>query len=430
MWPSHDDSRLYSECYNLYMSLKKHKVRAISICGGGIKGIIPAYLIMEMEKILQEITGRDDERIVNYIDLFSGTSVGGILSVLYLAPIDSKGTLRSAKEIYQKIIECMTTVFYETPNGSPAPAPEYSSAKAREYYSDLFKELQLKDLAKSTLITAYEPNRHWMSFFRQQHAIRDPAANFLLRDVCLATGAMPIYFDPVIINSFSEGKVSEHSFMHQKSSETLELIQMLKDEKIINEDRVIQIEMNPEKWSELKLPEKWLPQLKAISSTLERIRNPSFTFVDGVIFANNPSSCTLIEIGQMDFEHLDKGFSKVKNSILISLGTGIDESRDTYSGTVNAKFATRLMNMLFSCSESLSHYQCMLAYAAVNASNQYHYLNPVIKPLPGKTLPSCNFYDTRADNVKALQDLAAAYTETQRPLLKEIVHDLIKEIEE
>lgn len=413
------------------MTSKKHKVRAISICGGGIKGIIPAYIMMELEKIVQEITGRSDERIVNYVDLFAGTSVGGILTALYLAPVDSKGTLRSAKEVYQKVIESMTTVFYETPNGSPVPAADYSSPKAVEYYSSLFKDLQLKDLAKATLITAYEPNRHWMSFFRQQQAIHEPAANFLLRDVCLATGAMPIYFDPVTINSFSEKKVSEHSFkgaVHRGSQEILELIQVLKDEKIINEDRVIQIEMNPEKWSEFKLPEKWLPLQRPIFSVLERMRNPSFTFVDGVIFANNPALCTLIEIGHMNFDHLDQTVSKVQNSILISLGTGLEESREPYSGKVNAKFATRLMNMLFSCAESLAHYQCMLAYSAAGASNQYHHLDPIIKPQPGKAVPTSNFYDTRADNIKGLEDLAAAYVEAERPRLKQIVNELMKEI--
>jgi patatin-like phospholipase/acyl hydrolase len=418
--------------YNGLMSPKKHKVRAVSISGGGIKGIIPAYMMMEMEKILQEVTGKPDEKIINYIDLFSGTSVGGILAALYLAPIDAAGNVRSAKDVYQKIIEAMKIIFYNSPSGHPMPAPDYSSPKSKEYFTDVFKNLELKDLLRPTLITAYEPNRHWMSFFRQQHAKVDPSANFLVSDMCLATAALPVYFDPVIINSFSDKTVTEHSFIgaiHPEKAELTELIAALKSTKILGDDGEILIELSRSNRADFDLPEKWHPFCKIIFSVLERVKNPAFTFVDGAIFANNPSLCTLVEVANMCFEQFDQNRSQVKDTILISLGTGVEEVSEPYSGKINPKFTTRLMNMLFGCAESLAHFECLHAFSASNVLNQYYNLDPIIKLQAGKTVPTANFYDTRQENIQALEDLAADYAEKNRPVLKNIVNDLLKEIQ-
>jgi patatin-like phospholipase/acyl hydrolase len=414
------------------MSEKKHKVRAVSISGGGIKGLIPAYFMMELEKILQEATGRPDARIVNYLDLMSGTSAGGILSALYLAPTDSSGTLRSAKEVCKAYAELSRGIFRENPSGMPMPDADYSSAKAAEILSTLFKNTELKDLVKPCLITAYEPNRHWMSFFRQQHACLDPAANFLLSDVCLATGALPVYFNPVNIKSFSDQKITAHSFLgalNRENSEILELIEALKTQNIINASGEIQIELKRENREELNLPEKWKPYEKIIFSVLERVKNSSFTFVDGAVFANNPSLCTLVELSNMRFEHLEQNRPKTEETILISLGTGITEQSEVYTGKIDARFTTRFMNMLFGCAESLAHFQCLHAFSAGNVLNQYFYLDPIIKSLPGKNVPNGNFYDVRQDNIKALEDLAASYIEQKQDYLKAIVQSLLKESE-
>jgi hypothetical protein len=267
-----------------------------------------------------------------------------------------------------------------------------------------------------------------MSFFRQQHAALDESANFLVSDVCRATGAMPLYFDPVIIESFSQKKVTENSFVgaiHRDRVDIPGLINALKEEKIIGPEGEILGEFIPGKWQDFKIPEKWKSFQKIIYAVLERIRNPSFTFVDGVIFANNPSACTLIEISNMHLDYLPMEASRVQNSIMISLGTGLEEVHEPYNGKVNPRFATKLMSMLFGCAESLSHYQTMLAYGAAAVSNQFYYLDPVISAQPGKKVPTSSFSDTRLDNIKALEDLAAAYAEIQRPQLQNIVNDLL-----
>lgn len=411
------------------MKTAKRKVRALSISGGGIKGIIPAYLLMCIEKKIQEATGRPEARIAHYIDLVSGTSVGGILATLYLTPINSQGDVRSAKEIYEKIAEGMKSVFHETPTGEPCPDPETSTQKSMEYFTELYKNQQLKELLKPTLITALEPNRQWMSFFRQQQAVVDPAANFLISDVCRSTGAMPVYFNPVSARSFSEKKISIHSFggaINATQEELVELLQDLQKAKFIDSKGEIIVEMAHAQWDRLDLPEKWLTRKKMIYSVLERAKNPNFTFIDGAIFANNPSLCTMTEAANTRFDFLENQRPKLTDMILVSLGTGIKGASKPYSGKIDSGISTKLLSMMFGCAETLAHYQCYHIFSSAGVPHQYHYLDPVINPLPTKTVPNFNFYDTRQENIQALGDLAAHYADNHKALLDRVVSDLIQ----
>ena len=60
------------------MNQKKFKV--LSIDGGGIKGVFPAYLLKLIESELEK---RKDGRtkIYQHFDLITGTSTGGIISL-------------------------------------------------------------------------------------------------------------------------------------------------------------------------------------------------------------------------------------------------------------------------------------------------------------------------------------------------------------
>lgn len=55
----------------------KDTITILSIDGGGIRGIIPAVLLAEIEKT----TGK---KIYELFDFFAGTSTGGILTLLLI----------------------------------------------------------------------------------------------------------------------------------------------------------------------------------------------------------------------------------------------------------------------------------------------------------------------------------------------------------
>ena len=58
--------------------------RILSIDGGGIRGLLPAIIIAELEKRLRQATGKADSYISDYFDMIAGTSTGGILACYYL----------------------------------------------------------------------------------------------------------------------------------------------------------------------------------------------------------------------------------------------------------------------------------------------------------------------------------------------------------
>lgn len=87
---------------------QQRKIRILSIDGGGIRGIIPAVILAELENILQKESDNKNVHLSDYFDLIAGTSTGGILTCLYTLPksYNESKTPRyvasKAVELYQK----------------------------------------------------------------------------------------------------------------------------------------------------------------------------------------------------------------------------------------------------------------------------------------------------------------------------------------
>lgn len=63
--------------------------RILSVDGGGIRGLIPALVIAELERRLQQRAG-DDARISDYFEMLAGTSTGGLIALALTAPDPSQ----------------------------------------------------------------------------------------------------------------------------------------------------------------------------------------------------------------------------------------------------------------------------------------------------------------------------------------------------
>ena len=79
--------------------LKKNKLyKILSIDGGGIRGIIPALVLVEIEK-------RTGKPIHELFDLVAGTSTGGIIAVGLNIPDEKTGKARYAAKDVVKLFQ-------------------------------------------------------------------------------------------------------------------------------------------------------------------------------------------------------------------------------------------------------------------------------------------------------------------------------------
>ena len=62
------------------------KITILSIDGGGIRGILPATILVYLEKKIQQLQNTPQLKLGDVFDLIAGTSTGGILTALYMTP--------------------------------------------------------------------------------------------------------------------------------------------------------------------------------------------------------------------------------------------------------------------------------------------------------------------------------------------------------
>src|SRR5215208_2707045 len=180
--------------------------KVLSIDGGGIRGIIPAM-------ILAEIEGRTGKRTAEVFGLVAGTSTGGILALGLTKPGQNGGPEYSAK----KLID-----LYETEGGKIFSIPvwhrihsagglaeeKYPAKGIEEVALEYFGDVHLAQALTEVLVTAYEIEKRGPWFFKRRHA-RDQnreGDNFLMREVARATSAAPTYFEPLPLEWGTHGK--------------------------------------------------------------------------------------------------------------------------------------------------------------------------------------------------------------------------------
>lgn len=180
------------------------KIKILSIDGGGIRGIIPGVILTFLEKRLQSRTGTT-LKIGDFFDMVAGTSTGGILACLYLAPGENgkaKYSANDAVQLYLKEGQSIfaTTSFEKVLKLYTLFGPKYAAIHLEKYLHKFFGETKLNEMIKPCLITSYEISQRNAILFTSADA-NEPLRNFYIRDVARATSAAPTYFSPAHIQS-------------------------------------------------------------------------------------------------------------------------------------------------------------------------------------------------------------------------------------
>ncbi|WDD36891.1 patatin-like phospholipase family protein (plasmid) [Nostoc sp. UHCC 0926] len=197
------------------------KYKILSIDGGGIRGIIPALLLAEIER-------RTQKPIFSLFDLITGTSSGGILALGLTKPRLSSDVSDNlplaeytAEDLLQLFIEYGVEIFYEPlferllgPLEDIFLQPKYPSESKEEILRQYFGNAPLENNLKEVFVTSYDIEQRIPIFFtnkleKQQIESKNfqkLCGGFSLLDAALATSATPTYFAPHrIVNPYNSG---------------------------------------------------------------------------------------------------------------------------------------------------------------------------------------------------------------------------------
>lgn len=161
----------------------------LSVDGGGIRGIIPAIILAEIEK-------RARRPIAEMFDLMAGTSTGGIV-VAGLCKKDQRGnpqySANDLVEVYQKYGAYVFKSSFFKQAQSWVLGAQYPCKNIESILEKYFGDDILKNTLSKVLITSYDIQNNCPFFFKSWKE----DSNFLkLIDVLRATTAAPTYFAP------------------------------------------------------------------------------------------------------------------------------------------------------------------------------------------------------------------------------------------
>lgn len=176
-----------------FMSEQKFKI--LSIDGGGMRGIIPARILCDLEAKLQEREGQE-ARLCQYFDLVCGTSTGGLIALAIALGIPAKDILDLYTTHGQDIFKFSFSKFRKK-------GCRYDSDILKKYLSIAYNggvdkpAKLLADCKTRVLIPTYNLQKGDIHVRTTDHLpgyTRD--LHMPIVDVALCTSAAPTYFHP------------------------------------------------------------------------------------------------------------------------------------------------------------------------------------------------------------------------------------------
>lgn len=170
-------------------------MKVLSIDGGGIRGLIPALVLAEVERRTRRPTAE-------LFDLVAGTSTGGIFACALTRPGADGGPAFSAEELSELYLTEGPKIFHRSLLKRILSIEGFVDERYEDDGLNAALERYLGDARLSgalcdLLVTAYDIKDRLAFFFRSARARSDPTYDFSLRDVARATAAAPTYFEPV-----------------------------------------------------------------------------------------------------------------------------------------------------------------------------------------------------------------------------------------
>jgi patatin-like phospholipase/acyl hydrolase len=165
-------------------------VRILSVDGGGLRGLVPAMVLRELERRIHALDG-SQRPLADYFDLLAGTSTGGLIALGLSAPAPGMNTdelvalyLEDAPKIFPPRLRLLRKIrsFF---------APKFSNHALSEVVAARIGDAGLDDARREFLVTCYDMTAHAPRFFK-----RRAEQGVTMHDAAMATAAAPTYLPP------------------------------------------------------------------------------------------------------------------------------------------------------------------------------------------------------------------------------------------
>ncbi|KAL5791988.1 hypothetical protein ACOSP7_000582 [Xanthoceras sorbifolium] len=179
---------------------KLQTVTVLSIDGGGSRGFIPAFILLHLEKYLQECDKDDTVRISDYFDVVAGSGTGSIIAAMLTVPddyhnkrprFDMQQIVDSLKEIFHTFTYFKYSWIYRLFTGRRVPQDDFN-----RIIRDKLKGTHLDETLKNVVIPVYNDKTKRPFIFSSSQPNKD---RILLSDVVRGSSALPAYLDPLEI---------------------------------------------------------------------------------------------------------------------------------------------------------------------------------------------------------------------------------------
>ena len=167
----------------------------LSIDGGGMRGLIPALVLAEIEK-------RAQAPCAHLFDLIAGTSTGGLLALGLAKPDDNGAPEYSAAELANLYLDEGETIFqqsraWQIRSLGGFVEERYDEQPLERLLRDkYFGETKLSQAVTEMVLTSYDLYNSAPFIFKRSYARDRREWDYPMWGIARATSAAPTYFEP------------------------------------------------------------------------------------------------------------------------------------------------------------------------------------------------------------------------------------------
>lgn len=399
--------------------------RILSLDGGGIRGVVPAVILGEVEKQIGQPLNK-------YFHLIAGTSTGSILAA-------AVATGRQSREILQLYQEQGPVIFPYTNLFSPQrlpivlqyglSAPKFSDKNLINVLKQKFGNQKLSDVeSPKLLITAYDTLSRSPLIFKSWRKDK-PYQNIPLWEACACSSSAPTYFpahplEPQQKGTAQDGSARDITLAADASQYPDDYKGMQID--IIGgtgkgQSNIIRQYDGATRRATVNQEWETVPDRTSIYSVTVK-----YLAIDGGVGANNPSACVLAEgIRLLRESQMTESQPTVATKELIdditvlSIGTGdvipsAQLAGERGWGLFKWVLTGRLIQVLFDASSSIDDYITAQVLSVKDGENP-HYLR--LQP----PIENDRIDDASSQNLNNLIQESEKYLKEQKDVLTQFL---------